>query len=257
MDRNTERPPSERERRPEDLQHVMIIMDGNGRWASRLGLPRPVGHRVGVRALRRIVERCIACDIEALTVFAFSSENRQRPYSEVSLLFDLFAQALSEHIRPLHAAGVRLRFIGERSIFPARLQREMEEAEATTRANTRLQLSVAVNYGGRWDVTRACRKLAKQVRVGALDPERIDEDRVRRQICLGDLPEPDLLIRTGGERRLSNYLLWQIAYTEIYFTDCLWPDFTPDRFETALSWYAGRQRRFGCIDERLLRDDSA
>jgi undecaprenyl diphosphate synthase len=236
--------------------HIVIIMDGNGRWASRRKLPRAAGHKAGVKALRRIVEHCARRQIEVLTVFAFSSENWRRPRQEVQLLLDLFISSLEEQVDDLHEHGVRLCFIGERSSFPEKLQSSIARAEEKTAANTSLQLNVAADYGGRWDIIQACRQVVDMVLAGKLQPAAIDEAVFARHLCLAGLPDPDLFIRTGGERRISNYLLWQCAYSELYFSEALWPDFTPQVLDEALDWYAGRQRRFGRTGEQLsVADD--
>ncbi|MGQ0657686.1 MAG: isoprenyl transferase [Chromatiales bacterium] len=232
-------------------RHVAIIMDGNGRWAKRRGLPRIAGHRAGVEAVRAIVKACSTKGIEVLTLFAFSSENWRRPKAEVRLLMELFLTALQQEIRRMHENAVRLRVIGERGAFPAKLQRCIAEAEAVTHANTGLTLVVAANYGGHWDIAQATRALARKVATGALLPETITPEHLRAGLCLSDLPEPDLFIRSGGEQRISNFLLWQLAYTELYFTDCLWPDFDLQQFETALASYALRERRFGRTGEQI------
>ena len=232
-------------------RHVTIIMDGNGRWARNKRLPRAAGHKAGVKALRRIVEHCIDRKLQTLTVFAFSSENWRRPEKEVSFLMELFMTALEEEVKELHDNGVRLKFIGDRAAFPQKLQAAMDRSESLTAANTGLTLIIAANYGGRWDITSVCRRLAGQVASGTLNVDDIDEDLLSRNACLGDEPEPDLFIRTGGESRISNYLLWQIAYTELYFTDVLWPDFGIEEYDRAVGWYAERQRRFGRTSEQL------
>ena len=231
-------------------RHLVIIMDGNGRWAERAGLARNAGHRQGARVLKRIIETAMERGISILTVFAFSSENWSRPPAEVRCLLNLFGNLRGE-LEQLAEAGVRLRFIGERTAFPRMLQRLMDEMEARTEANTDFTFIVAVGYGGRWDVVQASRALARQVAIGALRPTEIDERRFTAALSLGDLPEPDLLIRSGGEYRISNYLLWHLAYTELYFTDVLWPDFSPADLDTALHWYAERQRRFGRTSAQL------
>ena len=231
--------------------HVAIIMDGNGRWARQRGLPRPAGHREGVKTVRRMVETCRQEGIQVLTLFAFSSENWRRPSTEVKLLLELFATTLQREVDSLHRNGVRIRFIGDRSAFPARLRKMMETAEATTAENDGLVLVIAVNYGGRWDITQATRRIVRRVAEGELDPDSIDESLLAEHLSLADLPEPDLFIRTGGEQRISNFLLWQLAYTELYFTDVLWPDFDAERFREALAWFAGRQRRFGHTGEQV------
>ncbi len=232
-------------------RHVAIIMDGNGRWARKRQLPRIAGHRAGVENLRVIIKYCAEAGIEALTLFAFSSENWRRPPAEVRLLFDLFVVALEQEIERLHEAGVRLRVIGDVTAFPKRLRRCISEGQAKTRDNDRLNLIIAANYGGRWDITEAVRKLAVKVGQGELDPSAISPELIAQNLALADLPEPDLFIRSGGEKRISNYLLWQLAYTELYFTDCLWPDFDTAEFEKALVSYAGRQRRFGRTGEQV------
>lgn len=222
-------------------------MDGNGRWAAGRGQPRTQGHQAGADALKIVVRAAGRRGVTALTVFAFSSENWQRPRQEVVRLMELFMRALRREIGDLHENGVRLQFIGERGDFSTSLQRAMERAEARTAGNTGLRLNVAVNYGGRWDIVQAARRLVEDVAAGRLAPGAIDESRLARHICLADLPPPDLFIRTGGERRLSNFLLWQSAYTELYFTPCLWPDFNADELDTAIADYAGRERRYGQI----------
>ncbi len=233
-------------------RHVAIIMDGNGRWAKQRGLPRIAGHRAGVEAVRTVVKACSVKGIEALTLFAFSSENWRRPGNEVRLLMELFASALKQEVQRLHANNVRMRVIGDRSAFPGALQAAIEHAETLTRDNSGLTLVIAANYGGRWDIAQAAKRLAEEVAAGKLSAADIDADRLQSQMCLQDLPEPDLFIRSGGEQRISNYLLWQLAYTELYFTDCLWPDFDLHEFEAALGSYAQRQRRFGRTGEQVV-----
>ncbi|MGR8918507.1 MAG: polyprenyl diphosphate synthase [Gammaproteobacteria bacterium] len=232
-------------------RHVAIIMDGNGRWARRRGMPRVAGHRAGVENVRAIVRYCAEARIEALTLFAFSSENWRRPPAEVKLLLELFVVAIEQESERLYEAGVRLRIIGDRSPFPHKLRESIAAAEARTAGNTGLNLVVAANYGGRWDITCAARRLAQAVADGRMAVEDITASRLGAELCLSDLPEPDLFIRSGGEQRVSNYLLWQLAYTELYFTECLWPDFDTTEFERALDSYAGRQRRFGMTGEQL------
>ncbi|OGT80317.1 MAG: di-trans,poly-cis-decaprenylcistransferase [Gammaproteobacteria bacterium RIFCSPLOWO2_02_FULL_61_13] len=225
--------------------HISIIMDGNGRWATQRGLPRAAGHREGVRTLRGIVEHCVCLGVGTLSVFAFSSENWDRPQDEVGLLLDLFMHALNEQVEALHRHGVSLRFVGDLAGFPASLRQTLHAAEQRTAANTALQLLVAANYGGRWDLVQACRKLAHQARAGGLDPGQIDEELFAANLSLAGVPPPDLFIRTGGEQRISNYLLWDLAYSELYFTEVPWPEFTPAQLDDALQWYASRERRFG------------
>ena len=232
-------------------RHVAIIMDGNGRWAKQRYLPRPAGHRAGVTSVRRTVEQCIAKGIEVLTLFAFSSENWRRPPQEVSLLMELFIASLERETRKLHENGVRLRVIGERTAFAPRLQDKIAEAEAMTAANRGLHLVIAANYGGRWDIAQASRQLAIEVAEGRLRPDEITSERLASRLVLADLPEPDLFIRTGGEQRISNFLLWQLAYTELYFTPRLWPDFDEAAFGEALASFASRQRRFGYTGDQI------
>ncbi len=233
-------------------RHLAVVMDGNGRWAARRGLPRFAGHQAGVRALRELVRHHLELGIPCLTVFVFSSENWQRPRPEVRGLFCLLEYVLSNgDLGELHREGVCLRFIGLRDSLSDSMRRKMEHAERMTAVNTRLRFLVAVNYGGRWDIVRACRSLAGQVRDGHLGVEALNEERLDSELSLAGLQEPDLLVRTGGERRLSNYLLWHLAYTELYFTDCLWPDFDGAELEQALAWFAGRRRRFGRTDGQL------
>ena len=232
-------------------KHIAIIMDGNGRWAKKRQLPRIAGHRAGVENVRVIVQRCAELEIEALTLFAFSSENWRRPSKEVSLLLDLFVVALDQEVGKLNDNNVRLKIIGDTSAFPDKLQARIEAAEALTADNSGLNLSIAANYGGRWDIVRSVRLLAQQVKCGQLEPADISEALISEQVCLSELPEPDLFIRSGGEQRVSNYLLWQLAYTELYFTDCLWPDFDATAFNEALESYKARQRRFGQTGEQV------
>jgi len=231
-------------------RHVAIIMDGNGRWAAARKLPRHAGHKAGVSALRACVEACSARGIGALTVFAFSSENWARPAEEVSLLMGLFVEALDQELAELSAKGVRLRFIGERQRLSVRLQSYLATAEARTAANDHLSLNIAMSYGGRSDIAGAVRQLAARCAAGSLRPADISEEQVGRALQLADQPDPDLFIRTGGEHRISNFLLWNLAYTELYFTDCLWPDFDAGQMDAALSFYGARERRFGRTAEQ-------
>jgi undecaprenyl diphosphate synthase len=226
-------------------QHVAIIMDGNGRWARMRGLPRPAGHRAGVKVVRRVVEDCAQRNVRYLTLFAFSSENWRRPPDEVGMLMNLFLDALVREVANLHRNQVRLRVIGDRSLLGNELAKRMVDAESLTEANTGLVLLVAVAYGGRWDIVQACRSLASDVARGALAASDIDEAQVGARLALTGIPDPDLLIRTGGEQRISNFLLWNLAYTEMYFTDVFWPDFTPAHLDAALAFFAERERRFG------------
>lgn len=232
-------------------RHVAIIMDGNGRWAKQRKLPRYAGHREGVKAVRRIVEACKQRHIEALTLFAFSSENWRRPRLEVGLLMDLFMRTLKKEVQRLDKNGVQLRFAGDRMAFDKKLRDVMDEAEQVTAHNSDLVLVIAANYGGRWDIVQAAKKLAVQVAANKLAPEEIDVDRFASELSIADLPEPDLFIRSGGEQRISNYLLWQLAYTELYFTDLLWPDFDAAALDEAIRSFSGRQRRFGQTGDQV------
>ncbi len=238
-------------------RHVAIIMDGNGRWARKRLLPRVAGHRVGLEAVRKTITACVEQGVEVLTLFAFSSENWRRPKEEVGLLMKLFMSALDNEVKKLHKNGVRLRVIGELGAFPPELQQRIADAVALTAENTTLHLNIAANYGGRWDITQAARRLAAQVERGEIGSDDIDEERLRQQLCLADLPEPDLFIRTGGEERISNFLLWQLAYTEFYFTDLLWPAFDGAALQSAFDSFAGRQRRFGRTGEQVEEAENA
>ncbi|BCX88231.1 undecaprenyl diphosphate synthase [Methylomarinovum tepidoasis] len=238
-------------------RHVAIIMDGNGRWARRRHLPRTAGHQAGVTAVRKTVEYCARRGIQALTLFAFSSENWRRPAEEVSVLMRLFEMTLAREARKLDENGIRLRIIGDRSAFSPALQAKIAEAEALTAGNDRMTLLIAANYGGRWDIAQAARKLAREVAAGRLAPDEIDEEKLAAHLSFAGLPEPDLFIRTGGELRISNFLLWQLAYTELYFTKVLWPDFDEAELDKALAEYARRERRFGHTSEQLARRLSA
>ncbi len=232
-------------------RHVAIIMDGNGRWARKRGLPRHAGHPAGVDAVRKVIEHCVARKIEVLTLFAFSSENWRRPKQEVGLIMDLFIRSLRKEAKRLHHNRVRLKVIGGRSAFSEKLQHRIREVEELTAGNTALVLQVAANYGGRWDIIQAAKGLAKEVEEGVLSADDIDEDLFAAKLSFPDLPNPDLFIRTGGERRLSNFLLWQAAYAELYFSDLLWPDFDGTALDLAFADYASRQRRFGQTGEQI------
>ena len=232
-------------------------MDGNGRWAEQRQLPRIAGHRAGVEAVRGIVSACAKRGIEALTLFAFSSENWQRPEQEVGLLMELLLSALEQEAKQLHENDVCLRFIGDRQGFPQKLQRCIADSESLTADNKGLELVIAANYGGRWDVLQALQALCAKVESGELQGSDLTIDDIQAQMCLSDLPEPDLFIRSGGEQRISNYLLWQLAYTELYFTECLWPDFDAAALDVALASFASRQRRFGRIGEQLSAEANA
>ncbi|TVQ89795.1 MAG: di-trans,poly-cis-decaprenylcistransferase [Chromatiaceae bacterium] len=226
-------------------------MDGNGRWARQRGLPRTQGHRAGARSVRAVVEQSVRCGIEVLTLFAFSSENWRRPQTEVSLLMELFLNTLRVEINRLMEHDVRLRIIGDLSAFSEKLQRQVREAERVTRNNSTLILQIAANYGGRWDITQAVRALALEVAEQRLLPEQIDEQAIAARLSCADAPDPDLFIRTGGEKRISNFLLWQCAYTELYFSDLMWPEFDGDAYLAALNDFSRRQRRFGLTGEQV------
>jgi undecaprenyl diphosphate synthase len=226
-------------------QHVAIIMDGNGRWARSRGMPRSAGHRASIKVVRRLVEECIRRNIPYVTLFAFSSENWRRPPDEVGLLMKLMLEALAREVSDLHKNRVRLRFIGDRGVLGAEISRTMLKAEALTKGNTGLVLCVAFAYGGRWDIAEACRSLAREVAAGTLRPDEIDEAHIAARLALAGIPDPDLLIRTGGELRVSNFLLWNLAYAELYFTDVLFPDFGAAELDAALHFFAQRERRFG------------
>jgi len=238
-------------------RHVAIIMDGNGRWAAARKLPRHAGHKAGISALRACVQTCTARGIGALTVFAFSSENWARPAEEVSLLMGLFVDALDSQVDELHTNGVRLRFISDRQRLSVRLQSYLAAAEARTADNGKLSLNIAMSYGGRWDITGAVRALAAKCAAGALRPADITEEQVGAALQLAALPDPDLFIRTGGEHRISNFLLWNLAYTELYFSECLWPDFDAGQLDVALAFFDGRERRFGRTPEQTRSPASA
>lgn len=227
-------------------RHVAIIMDGNNRWAKSRGLGGGAGHRAGAEAAREVVFSCVDRKIEYLTLFAFSSENWLRPNKEVKGLMALFLSVLRRHeIRQMHERNVRLQFIGNRARFAPRLLKNMIEVENLTRNNTGTVVTVAADYGGHWDIANAARKLAKDVQAGLITPEQITADLMQQAICLGDAPAPDLCIRTGGERRVSNFLLWQLAYAELYFTDCFWPEFNDAELQLALDDFSQRTRRYG------------
>jgi undecaprenyl diphosphate synthase len=232
-------------------------MDGNGRWASNRHLPRVAGHERGVAALRSLVSACMHRGVQALTVFAFSSENWRRPEEEVSFLMGLFLRGLEREVRELDSHGVQLRVIGDLTAFSAGLQSAIARATNKTADNTQLVLTVAVNYGGRWDVLQAMRRLLNAQPELACADAAITEEALAPYLCLSDLPEPELLIRTGGEQRISNFLLWQLAYTEFYFTELLWPEFDAAALDTAILSYQRRERRFGRTSGQLAGQASA
>lgn len=231
--------------------HVAVIMDGNGRWARKRAMPRHLGHRYGVGAVRKIVESAARKGVNYLTLFAFSSENWSRPREEVSKLMGLFVEALQREVDELHLNKVRLTFIGDRAMLRPRLLEMISAAELKTADNDGLQLQVAVAYGGRWDIVNATRTLAARVEQGELSVDAIDDAAIANELALASLPDPDLLIRTGGEKRISNFLLWNLAYAEFWFCDTLWPDFDEQDFEQALTFYAQRERRYGHTGEQV------
>jgi undecaprenyl diphosphate synthase len=228
-------------------RHVAIIMDGNGRWARQRLLPRIAGHRRGVEAVRATVENCAERGVEFLTLFAFSSENWRRPAEEVALLMQLFQAALTNEVERLHRNNIRLKVVGDLRGFDAKIRLLVEQGERLTAQNTRLTLTIAANYGGRWDILQALTRLATQ---GPL-PAEIREENLAPYLAMSYAPEPDLFIRTGGEQRISNFLLWQLAYAELYFTDTLWPDFDAAALDRAIASYRGRERRFGRTSEQV------
>jgi len=235
-------------------RHVAIIMDGNGRWAEHQGKPRHAGHRAGVKSVRTSVEYSVKQGIEVLTLFAFSSENWQRPEKEVSMLMELFMAALKNEVKKLDKNNVRLKIIGDRTAFSNKLQTQIQQAEDKTAGNTGLILQIAANYGGRWDITQSVRKIAEAVQKGQVDPGDISEELISQSLAFADLPEVDLFIRTGGDLRISNFILWQAAYAELYFTPVLWPEFNEEAYQQALDDFAGRQRRFGKTGEQVASE---
>jgi undecaprenyl diphosphate synthase len=238
-------------------QHVAIIMDGNGRWARSRGMPRAAGHRASLKVVRRTVEECVNRNVRYLTLFAFSSENWLRPPDEVGMLMSLFLDALGREVADLHRNQVRLSFIGDRAQLGGALERRMQKAEQLTAGNSRLRLTVALAYGGRWDIVQACRALAADAASGTLNAADIGEKQVTDRLALAGIPDPDLLIRTGGERRISNFLLWNLAYTELYFSDDLWPEFSPAHLDAAFEYYRQRERRFGKTSGQLAAQADA
>ncbi len=238
-------------------QHVAIIMDGNGRWARMRGLPRPAGHRASIKVVRRIVEECARRKVGFVTLFAFSSENWRRPPDEVGMLMNLFLDALEREVDDLHGNGVRLRFMGDRKLLGTALAKRMVDAEALTAGNPGLVLIVALAYGGRWDLAQACRSLAADVAAGVMLPSEIGEAQLAARLACAGIPDPDLLIRTGGEQRISNFMLWNLAYTELYFTEVLWPEFTAAHLDAAFKFFAQRERRFGKTSAQLAAEADA
>ena len=236
-------------------KHVAIVMDGNNRWAKRRHLPGVAGHKAGVSAVRTVIEQAARLEVEVLTLFAFSSENWQRPEAEVNALMQLFLNALQREVKRLHKHNMRLIIMGDISGFSEKLQEHIHHAQALTASNTGLKLVVAANYGGRWDMADAARKIAEDVKAGQLEPDQIDVDLFHRYTWLSNLPEPDLCIRTGGELRISNFMLWQCAYTEFHFSDALWPDYDAEAFWAAIEDFGQRTRRFGRTDDQLKEDE--
>lgn len=236
-------------------RHVAIIMDGNNRWAKSHRLAGVAGHKAGVKAVRSVVESCARQGVEVLTLFAFSSENWRRPEDEVSALMRLFLFALEREVNKLHKNNIRLRIIGDRTAFNDKLRAHMQKAEELTRDNTQMTLVIAANYGGHWDITQASQAVARKVEEGELSANDITDDLIQQHLSIGDLPMPDLMIRTAGEQRISNFMLWHLAYTELYFSPVYWPDFREAEMEAALQAYAGRKRRFGQTDDQI--DQSA
>jgi len=234
-------------------KHVAIIMDGNGRWAKARALSRTQGHKAGVQAVYAVVEMCLEQEIPVLSLFGFSRENSGRPQFEVQALMNLFIDTLKTYIDQLHEQNIRIRFIGDRQFFSKRLQTAMMDAELLTQHNQRLQLILALNYSGQWDVMQAMQHLAQQVQLRYLAPEQIDASMISQSLMLNDVPDPDLFIRTSGEQRISNFYLWNLAYTELYFTEVYWPDFKKDAFSVALQAYRQRNRRFGLIPQSPTR----
>jgi len=233
-------------------RHIAIIMDGNGRWAVKKKMPRIMGHRAGVKTVRKIVEYCVEHEIEVLSLFAFSSENWRRPKKEVDTLMELFMGALQSEVDKLDKNNIKLNIVGDRSAFSEKLQKQINLAEKKTENNTGLTLVIAANYGGRWDLTQAFIKISEKIASGALKTEDISELLISQHISTAELPEPDLFIRTGGEQRISNFLLWQLTYTELFFTEALWPDFDKVLLATAIDSFRIRQRRFGHTGEQII-----
>ena len=238
-------------------KHIIIIMDGNGRWAEQNGLTRSAGHKAGVKVLRNLIEHAVHLELKTLTVYAFSRENWQRPKKEVELLLDLFISSLESEVKDLHENNIKLNFIGETDKFSEKLKKSMSKSESLTSNNSKLTLNVALNYSGRWDVYKALLSIIDDMIAKKITKNDVNEELINTKLTLADYDEPDLLIRTGGEKRLSNYLLWQIAYTELYFTNTLWPDFNTDQFDLALDWYTKRQRRFGKTSEQIEKNKNA
>ena len=237
--------------------HIAIVMDGNGRWAKMRNRPRTMGHQAGLKALRTVIEHCVKLGVDTLTVFAFSSENWNRPAGEISRLMDIFLRALDKEASELHANGICLRFIGDKTAFKPNIQKKMSEAEVLTAGNKRLVANIAINYGGRWDITQAATRMAKAASEGHLRPDDIDEAEFAKYLAIAESPDPDLFIRTGGEMRISNFLLWQSAYTEFHFTTVLWPDFDQEALGQAIKAFQLRERRYGRTGDQVKGSASA
>ncbi|MFQ3313637.1 MAG: undecaprenyl diphosphate synthase [Colwellia sp.] len=237
-------------------QHIAIIMDGNGRWAQLQGKGRVAGHKAGVDSVRAVVASARKSNVKALTLFAFSSENWQRPAKEVGVLMDLFMYVLTKEVKRLHKHNIRFQVIGDLSRFSDDLQKNIAKSELLTINNTGLVLSIAANYGGRWDIAQAAKKLASDVNQGIISLDDINEESLNQQTSLADLPTLDLLIRTGGDCRISNFLLWQVAYAELFFTDILWPDFNEKKFQEAMNCFDQRERRFGKTGEQARNEQT-
>ena len=232
-------------------KHIAIIMDGNGRWAEAQGKPRVFGHKNGVRAVRKTISSAARLGIEAVTLFAFSSENWRRPEEEVGVLMDLFITVLTTEVKKLHKNNLRLRIIGDTTRFSDHLQNKINQAEEQTANNTGLVVNIAANYGGKWDLTQAMQKIALEVEQGKLTADLINEDLISSHLSMFDIPDVDLLIRTGGECRISNFMLWQLAYAELYFMPIYWPEFSEDSLIEAVTWFVNRERRFGCTGNQI------
>ena len=237
--------------------HVAIVMDGNGRWAKKRFLPRTAGHREGVKAVQNTIEACAKAGVKVLTLFAFSSENWNRPKAEVVSLMDLFVSSLEKEVGKLKENGVQLKFIGDRSGFSQKLQDKIEEAEQLTGNNDKFLLNIAANYGGRWDVVQACKNICQNVQDKKIKIEEINEQAFAAYLSTGTTPDPDLFIRTAGEQRISNFLIWQMAYTEFYYTDVFWPEFNEQQLHLALEQFSQRKRRFGLTQEQVETNPSA
>ncbi|EGU42895.1 undecaprenyl pyrophosphate synthetase [Vibrio ichthyoenteri ATCC 700023] len=232
-------------------KHIAIIMDGNGRWAKAQGKPRIFGHKNGVMAVRKTISSAARLGIKAVTLFAFSSENWRRPEEEVGVLMELFITVLSTEVKKLHKNNLRLRVIGDKRRFSQRLQQKIAQAEELTANNNGMVINIAANYGGKWDILEATKSIAAKVQTGELAIDAIDESLMTQYLTMADLPEVDLLIRTSGECRISNFMLWQLAYAEMYFTPTYWPEFNEDSLIEAVSWFVDRERRFGCTGEQV------